>query len=250
MAAGLRCCRSRLSVRCLANNVPVKYLRPFVCYRTFPASKPTLPPRRYSYERMFCSDNRKGSTPNDNEENKVGNSKVLSFNFTSAQGPFGWLSKTIKIWLLKRFFDPEFEETEFLRGAKQAVVVITGIFSTKQVDQLNELASLASERFINEMKNRVMGAHTFRAVETGHILSANIRKVQLGYDQEERGKVIEIDVTFFVCKPEGLPKMTLGNMKVIHLPPPDIITCRFRRIVFTESIGDWQMTAFDLALVV
>ena len=104
---------------------------PFLNVRTpFPTLTPRVlrPP---TLPRTLCSDG------GQNEEDP----EVKTANLVITQGPIGWLLKTVNLWLLQKFIDHEFEEREFLRGAKQALCVISELINRRSWEEMEGIMS-------------------------------------------------------------------------------------------------------------
>lgn len=180
-------------------------------------------------KRMFCS--YKGQN----------NDEINTASVTITQGPFGWLSKTVNLWFLKTFIDREFDEREFLRGARQALCTVSDELAKGNVDELQELFS---EKLANHVRNRLQTYKADSVVKMEDILSANIQKVQLGIVENGRGKVLMIQVAF-VCKATDnenrLFEKQMGNVKIIGIPVPKITYYTFRKFILPDSVGDWHV---------
>lgn len=109
---------------------------PFLNVRT---PFPTLTPRvlyPLTLPRTLCSDGRQN---NEDPEEKTANLVIT-------QEPIGWLLKTVNLWLLQKFIDHEFEERESLRGAKQALCVISELINRRSWE---EMEGIMSEKLSN-----------------------------------------------------------------------------------------------------
>ena len=188
--------------------------------------------------RTFCSDGRQNDDP---DQVKV---KNIS-NFIVTQGPFGWLSKTVNLWFLKTFIDREFEEREFLKGAKQALCVVS-----EQLAKGNweEIEGSLSEKLTSSIKNNMDTQKLGPAVRMEQIMSAHIQKVTFGFVENGRGKVVYIQVAYACKSPDEnqLFERQLGNVKIVGIPVPKITYYTFRKILFPDSVSDWQVEAIAL----
>lgn len=212
----------------------------------FPNTRETLPAiralslRSWGKTRTFCSDGRQNDDP-DRVKAKY------TTNFIVTQGPFGWLSKTVNLWLLKTFIDREFEEPEFLRGAKQALCVVS-----EQLAKGNweEIEGALSEKLTSSIKNNMDIQTLGPAVRMEHIISAHIQKVQLGFVENGRGKVVNIQVAFACKSPDRnqLFERQLGNVKIVGIPVPKLTYYTFGKIIFPDSVSDWQVEAITLGM--
>lgn len=169
---------------------------------------------------------------------------IVSLN----QGPFGWIAKNLKLFLLKTIADEEFDENEFLKGAKQALCVVSQLLNKEQYSQLQGIVS-------NELIDTLMSMKDDKTVKEEvsmkDILSANIQKVKLRMETDEtvsHGKgSFEVDITVaFVCT-RGNSKETfqreLGNVKIIKLNIPKIAYLTFRKRHTLDNATGWQVTS-------
>ena len=230
--AALQCYRrlnNCLQTRCLTIDL-IRSQETFLSTKSiFPTSNP--PPLLSCLKtRTFCS--HKGQ--NDNDE-------INAPSVTITQGPFGWLSKTVNLWFLKTFIDREFDEREFLRGARQALCTVSDQLAKGNVDEMQEVFS---EKLANDIRNRLQTYKADSVVRMEDILSANIQKVQLGIVENGRGKVLLIQVAF-VCKATGnenrLFEKQMGNVKIIGIPVPKVTYYTFRKFIFPDSVGTWHV---------
>lgn len=218
-----------LGTRCLILDL-IRSQETFLSTKSiFPTTNPS-PWLSCRKTRMFCS--YKGQ--NDDDE-------INTASVTITQGPFGWLSKTVNLWFLKTFIDREFDEREFLRGARQALCTVSDQLAKGNVDEMQELFS---EKLANNIRNRLQTYKADSVVKMEDILSANIQKVQLGIVENGRGKVLLIQVAF-VCKATDnenrLFEKQMGNVKIIGIPVPKITYYTFRKFIFPDSVGDWHV---------
>lgn len=208
---------------------------PFLNVRT---PFPTLTPRvlrPFTLTRTLCSDGRQ------NDEDP----KVKTANLVITQGPIGWLLKTVNLWLLQKFIDHEFEEREFLRGAKQALCVISELVNRRSWE---EMEGIMSEKLASDIQHNTDLIEKLGPVVTWQqIVSANIQKVQVGFVENGKGKLVDIQVAFMCAnqnKDEFFEKQ-LGNVKIIGIPTPKIVYYTFRKFIFPDSVSDWHVDAIS-----
>lgn len=158
------------------------------------------------------------------------------------QGPFGWLSKKLHMVLLKAFFDPEFNEEEFLSGAKQALIVTSEIIADRR---FQDMSKICPPKFIDLIKEALKSKDPGKAIRAVDIIMAKIKNIQLGFTEEQK-KQVEIDVTF-VCHPEVQDQaaQVVGNVKIVHIRHPRIIQYRFRKFCVPNE-DDWLVVGIDL----
>lgn len=170
--------------------------------------------------------------------------KVKSSAMSITQGPFGWIAKTVNLWLLKAFYDRQFDEKEFLRGAKQALCVVSDLLNK---ESYGDLEGILSDELTSSIRNGRDIENLGPAVTMKQIISANIQKVQLGYVQSERShdKVIDIKVAYmFTSKKDnegGVFEKQFGNVKIIGVPIPRMVYYTFRKFILPDSASNWQV---------
>ena len=79
------------------------------------------------------------------------------------------------------------------------------------------------------------------------IISANIQKVQVGFVENGKGKLVDIQVAFMCAnqnKDEFFEKQ-LGNVKIIGIATPKIVYYTFRKFIFPDSVSDWHVDAIS-----
>lgn len=200
-----------------------------------PALRP--PPTCSCYvTRTFCSDGRQNDDPN---------VKIKHANLIISQGPLGWLSKAVNLWFVKKFIDREFEEREFLRGAKQALCVVSDLLHRQNWE---EMEGVLSDKLTNAVKNDMDIGKLGPVVTMQQISSAHIQKVQVGFVENGGGKVVDIQVAFYLSSAENednLFERKIGNVKIIGIPVPKIRYYTFRKMIFPDSVGTWQVEAIS-----
>lgn len=207
-----------------------------------------MPPSRCSWcvTRTLCSDKGRDSPPRKNDDNdddddmRTVQKAAMSTALTITQGPLGWLSSKVNLWLFKTFYDSEFQENEFLQGAKQAFCVVSDLLNEKRFD---ELEGILSDELASSLRNGRDTEKQGTAFKMQDILTTNIRTVQFGYVENERGssKVIDIQVAYICCSPNNADnrfERQFGNVKIIT-PIPNVIFFTFRK--FPESTTVWQV---------
>ena len=190
--------------------------------------------------RTFCSEGGRDS-PDDDEVYRKMKSSVVSIT----QGPFGWITKNAYLWLLKTFYDHEFDEKEFLRGAKQALCVVSDLLNK---GSFGELEGILSDELTSSIRNGTNTENLGPVVKMKQIISANIQRVQLGSVNNEGSLdkvVIDIKVAYMFAsiKDNGddLFKRQFGNIKIIAAPIPRMVYYTFRRFVLPGSASSWKV---------
>ena len=190
--------------------------------------------------RTFCSERGRDSPDDDEEYRKM--SPVVSIT----QGPFGWIAKNANLWIFKTFYDREFEEKEFLRGAKQALCVVSDLLNKGSFD---ELEGVLSDELTSSIRNRTDAENLGPVVTMKQIISANIQKVRLGFVDNEISPakaVVDIKVAYmFASNKDNGDDVVIrqfGNIKIISAPIPRMVYYTFRRLVLPDSANNWQVT--------
>ena len=190
--------------------------------------------------RTFCSERGRDSPDDDEEYRKM--SPVVSIT----QGPFGWIAKNANLWIFKTFYDREFEEKEFLRGAKQALCVVSDLLNK---GSFGELEGVLSDELTSSIRNRTDTENLGPVVTMKQIISANIQKVRLGFVDNEISPakaVVDIKVAYMFAsnKDNGddVVMRQFGNIKIISAPIPRMVYYTFRRLVLPDSANNWQVS--------
>lgn len=190
--------------------------------------------------RTFCSERGRDS-PDDDEEYRIMKSPIVSIT----QGPFGWITKNANLWIFKTFYDREFEEKEFLRGAKQALCVVSDLLNK---GSFGELEGVLSEELTSSIRNGTNTENLGPVVTMKQIISANIQKVELGFVDNEISPskaVVDIKVAYMFAsnkdKGDKVFMRQFGNIKIISAPIPRMVYYTFRKLVFPDSANNWQV---------
>lgn len=228
------------------------YLRSRALASSFETSSLILrPPSAYSLRitRTMCSKRGKGFSGDEdgNGDRDEVHTKVKPVVVSLNQGPFGWIANNLKLFLLKSIVDTEFDEKEFLRGAKQALCVVSQLLNKEQYSQLQEIVS-------NELLESLMSMKDDKpikeVVSLKEILSANIQKVKFRFEADETTLSsgeghFEVNITVaFVCtrgNGKGAFQRQLGNVKIIDLDIPKIVYLTFRKRHMLSNATGWQV---------
>ena len=190
--------------------------------------------------RTFCSERGRNS-PDDDEVYRKMKSSFVSIT----QGPFGWIAKNANLWVFKTFYDREFEEKEFLQGAKQALCVVSDLLSKRS---FGELEGILSDELTSSIRNGEDTENLGQVVTMKQIISANIQKVQLGFVDNEISldkAVVDIKVAYMFAslKDNGddMFKRKFGNIQIIAAPIPRMVYYTFRRFILPDSASNWKV---------
>ena len=191
--------------------------------------------------RTFCSDRGRDS-PDDDE---VLYYRKMKLSVSITQGPFGWIAKNANLWVFNTFCDREFEEKEFLRGAKQALCVVSDLLNKRNY---SELEGILSDELTSSIRNGADTEILGPVVTMKQIMSATIQKVQLGFVDNEislDNAVVDIKVAYMLAsnKDSGgdVFKRQFGNIKIITAPIPRMVYYTFRRCLLPDSASNWKV---------
>ena len=106
----------------------------------------------------------------------------MKLSVSITQGPFGWIAKNANLWVFNTFCDREFEEKEFLRGAKQALCVVSDLLNKRSY---SELEGILSDELTSSVRYGADTEILGPVVTMKQIMSATIQKVQLGFVDNE-----------------------------------------------------------------
>ncbi|XP_050042407.1 m-AAA protease-interacting protein 1, mitochondrial-like isoform X2 [Dermacentor andersoni] len=157
------------------------------------------------------------------------------------QNPFRWLSLFFDFMYLKNQWDPDFNRSEFLEGAKQAISTVLSLIATQRLDDLAGLVKReAVNRFVQEVSQQLGYGNMHYLKEVDDIV-AMPHKVALQSIVDQ--KYCDIQVNFIVMK-------NLDNGQ----SSPDIprvfvcfILAKFHRNYTAGVLPDWTIT--DLSLL-
>ncbi|XP_028408992.1 m-AAA protease-interacting protein 1, mitochondrial-like [Dendronephthya gigantea] len=101
--------------------------------------------------------------------------------------PFQWISKKIKIFLVNSYFDADFEEETFIKGAKQAVVTVSALVTERK---FNQLKGLLTDEAIEKLGDEVVTEDNIEAyrITMDDIIQTTIFDVGFQYDKTENGR--------------------------------------------------------------
>uniref|UniRef100_G3MP48 Tim44-like domain-containing protein n=1 Tax=Amblyomma maculatum TaxID=34609 RepID=G3MP48_AMBMU len=157
------------------------------------------------------------------------------------QNPFRWLSLYLDFMQLKNQWDPDFNRSQFLEGAKQAIYTVLSLIATQKLDDLVGLVKReAVNKFIQEVSQH-MGYGNTQYLEDPDDIIAMPQKVTLQAIVDH--KYCDILVNFIVLK--NLDREQPSSEK------PRILMCfilaKFHRNYTAGVLPNWTIT--DLSLL-
>ncbi|XP_065299406.1 m-AAA protease-interacting protein 1, mitochondrial-like isoform X2 [Dermacentor albipictus] len=156
------------------------------------------------------------------------------------QNPLRWLSLFFDFMYLKNQWDPDFNRSEFLEGAKQAISTVLSLIATQKLDDLAGLVKReAVNRFVQEVSQQLGYGNMHYLKEVDDIV-AMPHKVALQSIVDQ--KYCDIQVNFIVMK-------NLDNGQ----SSPDIprvfvcfILAKFHRNYTAGVLPNWTITNLSL----
>lgn len=154
------------------------------------------------------------------------------------QNPVAWLVNKLDFGMLKRTWDPHFDESEFRRGTKQAVSTITMFVSQNLFTSLKGLlmkhALIALQRDVETNWSDEQRRHI--GLEPGDIQHAVPRRVHFQRIVEQ--KFCDVDMVFIALKwtEHG------GSSACIFVE----VTTRFHREYTEGHLPDWTVSLFRI----
>ncbi|KAF4529541.1 hypothetical protein B566_EDAN014387 [Ephemera danica] len=155
----------------------------------------------------------------------------------SIQNPFMWLLTKIDFFMLKRSWDPSFNEDEFRAGVKQAVCTVTQLIAENKLGQLEGLMTKTAKEdtcrdietnWTDEQRRNI-------ALEDSDIQAAVPRRVY--FKREKNTRICDVDVSFLALKPDPHADHSLIFIEV---------TTRFHREYSEFSLAEWTMSVFKI----
>lgn len=220
--------------RLLRSNISKLNLRSSFCKSSTEFKRKSIyPSSSIISKRLYASE-----SSGDSEDNR----RKVQVGTVITQGPLGWLAKKVQSFLLKTYFDQDFDEEEFLRGAKQALVVTSEIIAEKRFD---DLSKICPQDLINLIKETSKAQDFGPAVKSEDILMTKIKTIHLGY-RDDKTKEVEIDVVF-ACVPQDVEQdsQVVGNVKIVYARSRSVIEYRFRKLCVPDQ-DSWYIVGIDI----
>ena len=164
-----------------------------------------------------------------------GPKKSKDFSVIITQGPLGWLKKRFNLWRLKKYFDHDFEEEDFLRGTKQAFHTVSTLVCERRTD---ELVGLAHWNVIQTIRTVVNDGVIRTPIETEAILAAQVGVINFGAVNDK--DVVDVEVAFVCDFAERIRSQRFGNVRIFHVQEPTVVLYIFRKERSLKDLkGSW-----------
>uniref|UniRef100_A0A1E1X4A3 Juvenile hormone esterase binding protein n=1 Tax=Amblyomma aureolatum TaxID=187763 RepID=A0A1E1X4A3_9ACAR len=157
------------------------------------------------------------------------------------QNPFRWLSLFFDFMHLKNEWDPEFNRSQFLEGAKQAISTVLSLIATQKLD---DLAGLVKREAVNKFMQEVfqeLGYGNAQYLEDPDEVVALPQKVMLQTIVDH--KYCDILVNFIVLKNLDRGQPSSERPRILMC----FILAKFHRNYTAGVLPDWTIT--DLSLL-
>ncbi|XP_065655549.1 m-AAA protease-interacting protein 1, mitochondrial isoform X2 [Hydra vulgaris] len=174
---------------------------------------------------------------NQNENNEKVRHSITIIN------PFKYISLKIKIFLMRSFFDENFNEKEFLAGAKQAIFFVSEHIAEGRFSEMNELCTKEGITDAKAMYEKFENKSDQILVKESELL--NLSFSDLDFEYESNGqKFVYAHVVYYCLTADKITK-SFGNIGV-EIAPLRIFTYSFRREYTPGISGDWLVDQLDL----
>ncbi|CAM9534346.1 unnamed protein product [Lampetra fluviatilis] len=189
----------------------------------------------------------------DGKEETVGPAKKADkkkrMMFMAIPSPGAWLKHKFLFFLVRTYFDSDFNIEEFTEGAKQAFSSVSSLVAESKFDQLQ---GLMDEDALEELRHKcsLMGESQRRqlAVPLEDVMYSATDDVAIYYDNSGR-RYVNILMRFWYLTSASLPDSDFAGMKIITFSAEDedntqrIATASYEfRREFTEGVdADWTV---------
>ena len=162
-------------------------------------------------------------------------------SFVVSRGPLQWIANKIKLFLVNSYFDADFDEDTFLKGAKQAVITVSALIGERK---FNQLQGLLTDEAIENLKDEIS---LLNDVESYHItmddiLQTKIHDIGFQYDDAEKGKKWLHVMVSCICGSESREHKELANRTLVRIPIPRMTSYSFCKECTAGIDGDWIIT--------
>ncbi|XP_065051712.1 m-AAA protease-interacting protein 1, mitochondrial-like isoform X1 [Rhopilema esculentum] len=152
------------------------------------------------------------------------------------RSPYKWFDIKVKLFLLRRFFDRDFDEHEFLTGARQAICLVSSFISK---GNFNELVGMLTEKATEMAKNIHQETNKKEKLEIVDEIIDNISLSNMAFIYDEKGgKWVDILVTCH-CAEENSTQRRIGNIDLASIPSQRIFNFSFVREFTPGVTADW-----------
>ncbi|XP_045446560.1 m-AAA protease-interacting protein 1, mitochondrial-like [Melitaea cinxia] len=154
------------------------------------------------------------------------------------QNPFTWIMIKIDFGILRRVWDPEFQEREFKFGTRQAISRVTQLISGGNFNELNGLLTKAARvSLVRELdRNWTEKQRSLIALKRDDIQISSPRKVYFIKIGDK--KFCDVDMAFLALK-----WATINSIEMLLFAE---IFARFHREYTPHSIPEWTIAFFKV----
>eukprot|EP00112_Aurelia_sp_Birch-Aquarium-sp1_P017385 Seg402.3 transcript_id=Seg402.3/GoldUCD/mRNA.D3Y31 product="m-AAA protease-interacting protein 1 mitochondrial" protein_id=Seg402.3/GoldUCD/D3Y31 len=153
-----------------------------------------------------------------------------------ARSPFRWIDIKVKMFLMRSFFDQEFDEREFLNGARQAICLVSSYISDGKFEKLSGMLSDKAKEDSKELHYHNMDKKSLKVFDD-EIDNVSLSNMDFVYDGKGR-KFADILVTCH-CIAEDFVSKKIGNIEMIGPPPQRIYNFSFIREFTPGVTANW-----------
>jgi len=168
---------------------------------------------------------------------------VKIFNF---KNPFTYFSLRMKLFLLRSYFDEDFNEDEFISGAKQAMSYVSTKISEGKI---SELDSVLTSQGIQSSRNMYSEyGRNPETIKVGIEDLLNISLVDVGFDYGEKGEKHANVLVMALCMYKEGASRKMGNIEVVSMPTK-VLKYSFRRN-YTPGVeeNDWLVDNMEQSI--
>ncbi|XP_053554702.1 m-AAA protease-interacting protein 1, mitochondrial [Bombina bombina] len=184
--------------------------------------------------------------------NNAGQNKVVVVGIPN---PFIWFRSRIYFFLIRAYFDRDFNIEEFTAGAKQAFTLVSRLLSERKFDALENLVDNEVLQEVQEKCSLLPDNHRVAlAADSNDIMYTTTGDVAIYYDDNGR-KFVSILMRFWYFTCADLPDENLEGTKVFQVAMGDgtakdskrLLTANYEfRREFSQGVKpDWIITRIE-----
>ncbi|XP_063285944.1 m-AAA protease-interacting protein 1, mitochondrial [Pelobates fuscus] len=169
--------------------------------------------------------------------------------------PFIWCRTRIYFFLIRAYFDKDFNVAEFTEGAKQAFTLVSKLMSERKFEELENLVTNETIRDVQEKCTLLPDNHRDAlAASSDDIMYSTTGDVAIYYDDNGR-KFVSILMRFWYLTYADLPDENLEGTKVFQVVVGDknvkdtkrLLTANYEfRREFTQGVKpNWIITRIE-----
>lgn len=194
--------------------------------------------------------NRRTHDDSSKRPDEVNNIKLMDFNEIVWPNVFKSIKNMFMAFLIRGYYDNQFDPKGFLKGAEQAVATVSSSISSGDFNSLN---GLVTEEALEEIKkNYYRLSHDqrkFIAIDTKDLFLKLIYEIGMIFDDESKRKFVEI--TALMQGFHGLGNLRNQSVeelsKAMESSPDQIYICNYRFIKeYTKGVeGSWVINKLN-----